>query len=502
MENRIDGAVVTFTDIDALKRSLTDAQEAREYAESILDTLWEPLLVLDAEMRVQRATAGFYRAFQVTKEETEGRLFFELGAGQWDIRKLRTLLEDILPRNTSFENFEVEHSFPKIGFRSMRLNARRIRGRGTGTGTILIAIDDMTDRREAAEIRFRRLFETAKDGILELDGDSGDILDANPFFVEMCSCSRTELIGKKLWETGLFEANTRLRDLVTETRRTEAVRFDAIGIYARDGKHFEIEMVCNRYMVVDEPVIQCNIRDVTDRRHAEDELRRSNEDLQQFAYAASHDLQEPLRMVGAYTQLLNKKFHPLVDEEGLKYLEVITTSVKRMELLIRDLLVYSQTSVHEPQPTAVNAEKVLAMTLMNLQLAISDTGAIVTNDALPTVRIDQIQLGQVFQNLIANAIKYRKPGEPPRIHISAEKKGNNWVFSVKDVGLGFDNQYADQIFGVFKRLHGKDYPGTGIGLSICKKIIERGGGRIWAESDQGVGSTFFFTVADKGSHRR
>jgi light-regulated signal transduction histidine kinase (bacteriophytochrome) len=173
-----------------------------------------------------------------------------------------------------------------------------------------------------------------------------------------------------------------------------------------------------------------------------------------------------------------------------------------MELLIRDLLVYSQTSVHEPQPTAVNAEKVLAMTLMNLQLAISDTGAIVTNDALPTVRIDQIQLGQVFQNLIANAIKYRKPGEPPRIHISAEKKGNNWVFSVKDVGLGFDNQYADQIFGVFKRLHGKDYPGTGIGLSICKKIIERGGGRIWAESDQGVGSTFFFTVADKGSHRR
>ena len=500
-ENRIDGAVVTFTDIDTLRRSLNEAQDAREYAQSILDTLWEPLIVLDSEMRVQRATAGFYRAFQVEKEETEGRSFFELGSGQWESRRLRTLLEEVLPKNTSFEDFEIEHSFPKIGFRSMRLNARRIRSKSDGVEAILIAIDDVTDRREAAEVRYRRLFETAKDGILELDGDSGDILDVNPYFTQLANCTRTELIGKKLWETGVFEKNLRLRDLVTETRRREAVRLDSVSVIGRDGRRFETEMVCNRYMVGEEAVIQCNVRDITERKRTEDELRRSNEDLQQFAYAASHDLQEPLRMVGAYTQLIDKKFRPLVDDEGSRYFKVIADSVNRMEQLIRDLLQYSQTSVHDSQPMAVSAERVLGVTLMNLQLAIADTGAIVTNDPLPVVMVDQMQFVQVFQNLIANAIKYRKPDEPPRIHISAEQGEDQWLFSVKDNGLGFDKQYASQIFGVFKRLHGKAYPGTGIGLSICKKIIERAGGKIWAESVVGEGSTFYFTLPDASSQR-
>jgi light-regulated signal transduction histidine kinase (bacteriophytochrome) len=144
---------------------------------------------------------------------------------------------------------------------------------------------------------------------------------------------------------------------------------------------------------------------------------------------------------------------------------------------------------------------VLSITLMNLQLVISDTGALVTNDPLPVVHIDQMHFVQVFQNLIANAIKYRKPSEPPRIHVSSERHESGWLFSVKDNGLGFDEQYADQIFGVFKRLHGKSYPGTGIGLSLCKKIIERAGGKIWAESVAGEGSTFYFTVPD-GSSRR
>jgi two-component system CheB/CheR fusion protein len=246
VENHIDGAVITFSDIDALKRSYNDAQDAREYAESILDTLWEPLIVLDAELRVERATPGFYRTFQVLKEETEGRLFYDLGKGQWDSKRLRTLLEDVLPKDFSFQDFEIEQSFPKIGFRSMRLNARRIRRRGDGREAILLAIDDVTDRREAAEIRFRRLFEAAKDGILELDGDSGEILDMNPFFLQLCHCSRETLIGKKLWETGLFESHARLRDLVNESLRREIVRFESLGIRARDGKHFEVEMVCNR----------------------------------------------------------------------------------------------------------------------------------------------------------------------------------------------------------------------------------------------------------------
>jgi two-component system CheB/CheR fusion protein len=500
-ENRIEGAVVTFTDIDALKRSLNEAQDAREYTQSILDTLWEPLIVLDSEMCVQRATVGFYRAFQVTKEETEGRSFFELGNGQWDSPRLRTLLEDVLHRNTSFEDYEVEYSFPKLGFRSMRLNARRIRGKSDGAEAILIAIDDITDRRDAAEVRYRRLFESAKDGILELDGDSGDILDVNPYFTQLASCTRSDLVGKKLWETGVFEMNPRLGDLVTETRRREAVRLDSVSVIGRDGRRFETEMICNRYMVAEEALIQCNIRDITERKQADDELRRSNEDLQQFAYAASHDLQEPMRMVGAFTQLIDKKFRPQADEEGSRYFKAIAESVNRMEQLLKDLLQYSQASVHDSQPTPVRAERVLSVTLMNLQLAMSDTGTVVTNDPLPVVKADQMHLVQVFQNLIANAIKYRRPDVSPQIHISAVRREDQWLFSVKDNGLGFDIQYASQIFGVFKRLHGKSYPGTGIGLALCKKIIERAGGKIWAESVVGEGSTFYFTVPDGNSLR-
>ncbi len=496
LENRIDGAVIAFSDIDSLKRSLNSAQDAREYAESILDTLWEPLVVLDASLCVQRATAGFYRTFLATREETEGRLFYELGSGQWNIPALRNLLEDILPRNTSFEDFEVENSFPKIGFRSMRLNARRIRRNGDGGSSILIAIDDVTDRREAAEIRYRRLFETAKDGILELDGDSGDILDVNPFFLQLTKCERAQLIGKKLLETGVFDDDPRLRDIRGETWRKDTVRFDAVTLRCRDGRRFHVELICNRYLVANESVIQCNVRDVTERKQAEDELRRSNDDLQQFAYAASHDLQEPLRMVGAFTQLLNKKFLPLVDADGARYLDVITSSVARMDHLIKDLLIYSQTSVHETHAVAVNAEKALGLAVMNLQLAIADTSAIITNDHLPVVKIDQLHFVQVFQNLISNAIKYRKPGTAPRIHVSAELIEDKWVFNVSDNGLGFDDTYAEQIFGVFKRLHGRDYPGTGIGLSICKKIIERAGGRIWAQSELGIGSTFSFSIPD------
>jgi light-regulated signal transduction histidine kinase (bacteriophytochrome) len=164
--------------------------------------------------------------------------------------------------------------------------------------------------------------------------------------------------------------------------------------------------------------------------------------------------------------------------------------------LIRDLLAYSQVNVLDARPELVNAETVLAATVMNLQMAIAESDAIITNDHLPTVRMDKMQFLQLFQNLIGNALKYRKPDEPPHIHVAAEREGADWVFSVRDNGIGFDPEYADKVFGVFKRLHGREYPGTGIGLSICKKIVERTGGRIWAESKPNEGSTFYFTIPD------
>jgi two-component system CheB/CheR fusion protein len=234
-DHRIDGAVIAFSDIDSLKRSLDEAQDARDYAEGIVETIWEPLLVLDNQLRVQRAAPRFYQTFQVTQEETEGRLLFDLGSRQWDIPQLRSQLEEVVAHNSSFQNFEVKRNFPQIGYRTMRLNARRIRQKRTNMETILLAIEDVTERQEAAEIRYRRLFETAKDGILVLNADDGQILDVNPCFVELCKCSRDEVIGKQIWETGLFDLTPELRDLLSESQQRETVRYDGIRLNARDG---------------------------------------------------------------------------------------------------------------------------------------------------------------------------------------------------------------------------------------------------------------------------
>jgi signal transduction histidine kinase len=226
------------------------------------------------------------------------------------------------------------------------------------------------------------------------------------------------------------------------------------------------------------------------------ELTRSNEELRQFAYAASHDLRAPLRIVTSYSQLLFNRYCDQFDNDGKEFLNYVVEAVKRMDILLTDLLTYSQ-QLGSPKwnvaPT--NAEAVLTAVLMNLQASIKETRAMVTHDRLPAeVYSDFAQLSLVFQNLVSNALKYRKPGEAPRVHVSASEGAEVWTLYVRDNGLGIPPEYRDQIFGLFKRLHGREYPGTGIGLAICKKIIERHGGTIWVESQPGVGSTFAFTI--------
>ncbi len=226
------------------------------------------------------------------------------------------------------------------------------------------------------------------------------------------------------------------------------------------------------------------------------ELTRSNEELRQFAYAASHDFREPLRTVTSYSQLLSTRYRDRLDTDGKEFLTYVVDAVKRMDVLLTDLLTYSQ-QLGPPKWTVAptNAQAVLTGVLMNLQASIKETGAVITCDPLPAeVYSDFAQLSLVLQNLVSNAIKYRKPGEAPKIHIWTSEGENEWTFHVRDNGLGVPDEYRDQIFGIFKRLHGREYPGTGIGLAICKKIIERHGGRIWVESEPGAGSTFAFTI--------
>ena len=224
------------------------------------------------------------------------------------------------------------------------------------------------------------------------------------------------------------------------------------------------------------------------------ELTRSNADLEQFAYVASHDLQEPLRMVTSYVQLLERRYKGRLDQDADDFIGFAVDGVARMQALIDDLLTYSRVDARSAAPSATSADRALEMALANLRVAMEESGAEVTHDPLPTVSVESSQLTQVFQNLIANAIKFRGQTEP-RIHVWAQDMKDEWQLAVRDNGTGIESEHFNRIFIVFQRLHGRsEYSGNGIGLAICKKIVQRGGGRIWVQSEPGKGSTFHFTI--------
>ena len=303
-----------------------------------------------------------------------GRLIYELGNGQWDIPDLRTLLEDIVPKSSVFDDFELEHTFPAIGRRVMLLNARKL-----------------------------------------LAGHHGELL-----------------------------------------------------VLAME--------------------------EVTARKRAEEALRTTNAELQHFAYALTHDLQEPLRMVVNFTELLGREYAGRLGEGADQFISYSVEGALRIEALLKDLLAYWEVTEREQNSfAAIDSGAVLTKALANLHAAIAESGSVITSDPMPTVIAEEVVLLQLFQNLISNSIKY-KGQEIPRIHVSAERDSAGWLFAVRDNGIGIDPQDADRVFGMFKRLHGAEIPGTGIGLALCKKIVERQGGRIWVESEPGRGATFKFTI--------
>jgi two-component system CheB/CheR fusion protein len=368
-EGKVDGAVMMLIDIDAAKRGL-------DFAEAIVETVREPLVILNQNLQVLKANRTFYETFQSAREETEGRLVYDLGNGQWNIPKLRELLENILPAHSAFRDFEVTHEFEHVGRKVMLLNASEIFNPNAQARTILLAIEDATDRKQAEEA-----------------------------------------------------------------------------------------------------------------------LRTTNAELQHFAYALTHDLQEPLRMVVNFTELLGREYAGKLGEEADKFISYSVEGALRIEALLKALLAYWEVTEREQNSFAsIDCGAVLAKALLNLQAAIAESGATVTSDPLPTVVAEEVSLMQLFQNLISNSIKYRGE-ETPRIHVSAERHGEGWLFAVRDNGIGIDPQDTGRVFGMFKRLHGSEIPGTGIGLALCKKIVERQGGRIWVESEAGRGATFKFTVS-------
>jgi PAS domain S-box-containing protein len=370
---------------------------------------------------------------------------------------------------------------------------------------------DVTARKiaEAAlresDLRFRNIVECSPTAIYlyQLESDDRLILtDANPSSDRIIGIAHSGLVGKSI-----EEAFPRLVD--TEI----PAMYRAIARGELDPQTFEVPYEDERfhgyYLVTvfrtGPGLVAVDFVDISDRKQAEEELAsrtedlaRSNAELEKFAYVASHDLQEPLRMVASYTQLLQRRYQGQLDDDADEFIAFAVDGATRMQRLINELLAYSRVGSQGEPLAEADLEPVLGEVLEVLGLSIAESNATVTHDPMPTVTCDPTQIGQVFQNLIANAIKFRGE-DPPIIHIGAQSSEGEWVFSVKDNGLGIEPEYFDRIFVIFQRLQSRtEYPGTGMGLAICKRIIERHGGRTWVESDSETGSTFYFTLDARG----
>lgn len=394
---------------------------------------------------------------------------------------------------------------------------------GGGLADFVMMID-ITNRKRAedalreSEERYRMIFNNAPLGIMHFDS-SGTIRDFNEKFEQIMGAPREKILGFNMLERlrdqtmlkavkdalssqhGYYEGDylsvtgektTPMRAIYQSIKGDNGAFIGAVGIFEDITARRELERSLQEY--------RDHLEELVRTRTAA--LARSNADLEQFAYVASHDLQEPLRMVASFTQLLAKRYQGKLDADADEFISFAVDGANRMQRLINDLLAYSRLTTRMSPFGQVDCEKVLDSVITSLALAIDESGASITRDPLPTITGDPSQVGQVFQNLMTNAMKFASK-EPSKIHISAELKESDWVFSVRDNGIGIDSDHHERIFVIFQRLKDKEgTSGTGIGLAICKKIVENHGGRIWVESRPGEGSTFFFTIPVGKSNNR
>ncbi len=368
---------------------------------------------------------------------------------------------------------------------------------------LIPVIEDITEQKFAEEAliekekNMKAILNASLDEAFLIDID-GNVLAVNDIAARRLGRRPEEIIGKNMYSFYQPQVARERRERVSEVISTrKPIRYEE----ERNDLYFDHI----KYPIVDSSgnVIRLAVfsRDVTSLKQAEKELKqkmidleRSNSDLERFAYVASHDLQEPLRMVASYVKLLDRRYKDKLDQDAQDYIGFAAEGATRMQQMINDLLAYSRVGTKGKPLEPTDLEAVLSRAMRNLDVAIKENDAIVTHASLPTVLADDVQMIQLFQNLIWNALKF-KSDKQPRVHVSAELKGNEWQISVHDNGIGIAPQYFERIFIIFQRLHTRtDYPGSGIGLAICKKIIERHGGRIWVESTPGEGSTFYFTI--------
>lgn len=495
-------------EVEYLSGILRDISERKKVEEALqltqfsVDTAATPVLWVEPDGRLAYVNQKACEHLGYTKEELMALKVFDIATEMpeqvwsvhWaELRKKGALVFETRQRRKDGSVVPVEIAANFLSVEGKEYNCT--------------VIFDLTERKRVERALEKR--KTYLNALLEFSPVATVVLDAenrvelcNPAFERLFAYTQDELLGKDLDEQlAPPDVRAQAANLTDQVRAGISVNICSQR-KRKGGRLVDVEIQGVPLWLDWKFAGTFGLyQDVTERKKAEraiiektGELKRSNKELEQFAYVASHDLQEPLRMVASYTQLLARRYQGNLDSDADEFIQYTLDGVHRMQGLINDLLMYSRVGTRAKPLRDTNCQEVFDYSLSNLQVLVGESGAVITHDSLPIVKADATQLGQLFQNLMGNAIKFRGE-QPPSIHIGVERNGQNWIFSVSDNGIGIEPEYLERIFVMFQRLHGRnEYPGTGIGLTICKKIIERHQGRIWAESTPGEGTKIFFTL--------
>src|SRR5665647_3198428 len=491
----------TLQDITERKRAEEALRESEEKYRNIIETTNEGIVVIDAESRVTYVNKKLTDKGGYRQEEAIGRLWWDFADEEG---KAAAKLHMDQRRQGIDEKYELRLICKDGSPFWVLVSSKALLDKDGKFAGSLSMLTDITGRKQAEE-KIRTLantVESSNDAIITESVD-GIITSWNKGAEIIYGYLAEEVLGKNFSILEPDNLKGEIKQFSEKIKTGEKIEHYETSRLKKDGTIINVSVSLSPVFDISGKLVALSaiVRDITERKKAGEilkskleELARSNEELEQFAYVSSHDLQEPLRMISSYLQLLQRRYQGSLDDKADKYIYYAVDGASRMQNLINDLLEFSRvtTKARDPEPT--DSEFILDKVLSNLEVFIEENEATVSYGYLPEVMADYSQMVQVFQNLIINGIKFRSE-EAPQIHISAEKKESEWVFSVQDNGIGIDPQYSEKIFEVFKRLHKKEeYPGTGIGLAICKKIVERHGGRIWVECELDKGSTFYFTL--------
>jgi len=506
-QGEVAGVVLVFRDTSERRRHEQQVQDALTYADNIIATMREPFLVLDKSLRVKTANRSFYRTFHVTQEETEGHYLYELGNGQWNIPGLLTLLEGVLSNSHPIHDFGVEHDFPAIGKKIMLLNARRFESVDSQPDLILLAIEDITERKQAevavqtSEVRYRRLFQTAKDGILILDANTLKIIDANPFMTELLGYSHDELLGKELWEIGLFGDERASQAAYQELQEKGYIRYDHLPLETKHGERAEVEFVSNVYQVDRRPIAQCNIRDISERRLLEKQITEQAAALavlhrrkDEFLAMLSHELRNPLAPIANAVHVLRlQKGENSIQQQAR---EIIGRQVGQLSRLVDDLLEISRITTGRVRlrQERVAVSGIVECAVESVRPLIDQHKHELTVSLSPQpiwLYADAARLKQVVVNLLHNAAKYTDEGG--HIWLTVQQEDDACVLRVRDTGIGITPELLPRIFDLFtqaERSLARSQGGLGIGLCLVHRLVEMHRGTVMAYSALGQGSEF------------